>query len=114
MFEILNLFFKQEAALQSDHHSSLRLLLFNLGRNDLVQFVKLIQKVGMYRIQIVQEHNHPRILLLQIGNTFCKLPGSQLKLLLIVLTEVEGLKRKLSSKLASNSPNMRNNWQGHT
>ncbi|KAL0371684.1 UNVERIFIED_CONTAM: Pre-cleavage factor Im subunit [Sesamum calycinum] len=27
----------------------------------------------------VQEHNHPHILLLQIGNTFCKLPGGRLK-----------------------------------
>lgn len=31
-----------------------------------------------YPIQ-VQEHNHPHILLLQIGNTFCKLPGGRLK-----------------------------------
>ncbi|RRT66135.1 hypothetical protein B296_00022216 [Ensete ventricosum] len=29
--------------------------------------------------RIVQEHNHPHILLLQIGNTFCKLPGGRLK-----------------------------------
>ncbi|KAK1386218.1 hypothetical protein POM88_023953 [Heracleum sosnowskyi] len=30
-------------------------------------------------ILLVQEHNHPHILLLQIGNTFCKLPGGRLK-----------------------------------
>lgn len=27
----------------------------------------------------VQEHNHPHVLLLQIGNTFFKLPGGRLK-----------------------------------
>ncbi|MQM22633.1 hypothetical protein Taro_055688, partial [Colocasia esculenta] len=27
----------------------------------------------------VQEHNNPHILLLQVGNTFCKLPGGRLK-----------------------------------
>ncbi|MED6137269.1 hypothetical protein PIB30_063545 [Stylosanthes scabra] len=28
---------------------------------------------------IIQEHNHPHLLLLQIGNTFHKLPGGRLK-----------------------------------
>ncbi|KAG9159689.1 hypothetical protein Leryth_017400 [Lithospermum erythrorhizon] len=68
----------------------------------------------------VQEHNHPHILLLQIGNTFCKLPGGRLKpgendsasLFLLYSTEIEGLKRKLSSKLAANnSPALQPNWQ---
>ncbi|KAJ1376526.1 NUDIX hydrolase-like domain superfamily [Sesbania bispinosa] len=49
----------------------------------------------------VQEHNHPHILLLQIGNTFCKLPGGRLK---PGENEIEGLKRKLTSKLGANSP----------
>ncbi|KAM7472182.1 hypothetical protein LguiA_010365 [Lonicera macranthoides] len=56
----------------------------------------------------VQEHNHPHILLLQIGNTFCKLPGGRLK---PGENEIEGLKRKLSSKLAANSPSLQPNWQ---
>ncbi|KAK6121792.1 hypothetical protein DH2020_044472 [Rehmannia glutinosa] len=56
----------------------------------------------------VQEHNHPHILLLQIGNTFCKLPGGRLK---PGENEVEGLKRKLSSKLAANSPSLQPDWQ---
>jgi len=34
---------------------------------------------GLTLIDQVQEHNHPHILLLQIGNTFCKLPGGRLK-----------------------------------
>ncbi|KAG1361289.1 Pre-mRNA cleavage factor Im 25 kDa subunit 2 [Cocos nucifera] len=56
----------------------------------------------------VQEHNHPHILLLQIGNTFCKLPGGRLK---PGENEIEGLKRKLSSKLGANSPSFQQNWQ---
>lgn len=102
----------------------------------------------------VQEHTHPHILLLQIGNTFCKLPGGRLKpgengmmfsshiyrLIVITIyslfcsqnelhfneefdtsprfdslfltsTEIEGLKRKLSSKLAANSPGLQPDWQ---
>jgi cleavage and polyadenylation specificity factor subunit 5 len=88
----------------------------------------------------VQEHNHPHILLLQIGNTFCKLPGGRLKpgesgeflvaqlfyhIILIWYhheslavhscdwnpAEIEGLKRKLCSKLAVNSPSFPPNWQ---
>ncbi|KAG5049196.1 hypothetical protein JHK85_010299 [Glycine max] len=46
----------------------------------------------------LQEHNHPHILLLQIGNTFCKLPGGRLK---PGENEIEGLKRKLTSKLCA-------------
>ncbi|KAF4380326.1 hypothetical protein F8388_024619, partial [Cannabis sativa] len=30
--------------------------------------------MALWRDTVVQEHNHPHILLLQIGNTFCKLP----------------------------------------
>ncbi|KAL7168554.1 hypothetical protein ACSBR2_038899 [Camellia fascicularis] len=56
----------------------------------------------------VQEHNHPHILLLQIGNTFCKLPGGRLK---PGETEVGGLKRKLNGKLGANSPTLQPDWQ---
>lgn len=82
----------------------------------------------------VQEHNHPHILLLQIGNTFCKLPGGRLKpgengkvlntlcvsvcvhapmqsSYFMFSAEIEGLKRKLSSKLAANSASLQPNWQ---
>lgn len=89
----------------------------------------------------VQEHNHPHILLLQIGNTFCKLPGGRLKpgengkillnlnmriwkiahwakciilgvgVYLILFTEIEGLKRKLTSKLGANSQALVPDWQ---
>lgn len=94
----------------------------------------------------MQEHNHPHILLLQIGNTFCKLPGGRLKpgengmnfyfiyicqvkarilcfthvafawldlasYFFCNFTEIDGLKRKLSSKLAANSPALQPDWQ---
>ena len=102
----------------------------------------------------VQEHNHPHILLLQIGNTFCKLPGGRLKpgengiillltffllhhnvdvspyifsavlfwrfyvshntyALLFWLQEIDGLRRKLTSKLGANSPALVLDWQVH-
>ncbi|CAI5491241.1 unnamed protein product [Closterium sp. Naga37s-1] len=58
------------------------------------------QKEGMRTsvegIILVHHHNHPHILLLQIGNSFFKLPGGRLK---PGEDEVEGLKRKLTSKL---------------
>lgn len=71
------------------------------------------QKEGMRTtvegILIVQEHNHPHVLLLQIGNTFFKLPGGRLK---PGEDEVEGLKRKLTSKLGLTSPDaMQPDWQ---
>ncbi|KAF3527813.1 hypothetical protein DY000_02038332 [Brassica cretica] len=59
-------------------------------------------------ILLVQEHNHPHILLLQIGNTFCKLPGGRLK---PGENEVEGLKRKLTSKLGGNSAGLVPDWK---
>eukprot|EP00252_Welwitschia_mirabilis_P013192 TRINITY_DN29110_c0_g1_i1.p1 TRINITY_DN29110_c0_g1~~TRINITY_DN29110_c0_g1_i1.p1 ORF type:complete len:202 (+),score=29.64 TRINITY_DN29110_c0_g1_i1:535-1140(+) len=59
-------------------------------------------------ILLVQEHNHPHILLLQIGNTFFKLPGGRLK---TGEPEIEGLKRKLSSKLAPTSSSVSYDWE---
>jgi hypothetical protein len=56
----------------------------------------------------VQEHNHPHILLLQIGNSFFKLPGGRLK---PGENEIEGLKRKLTSKLAPTASSIQPDWQ---
>ncbi|KAL5981546.1 Pre-mRNA cleavage factor Im subunit 2 [Asimina triloba] len=67
----------------------------------------LINRVKL-ELVFVQEHNHPHILLLQIGNTFCKLPGGRLK---PGENEIEGLKRKLCSKLAANAASLQPNWQ---
>eukprot|EP01125_Pyxidicula_operculata_P016610 TRINITY_DN573_c0_g1_i2.p1 TRINITY_DN573_c0_g1~~TRINITY_DN573_c0_g1_i2.p1 ORF type:complete len:175 (+),score=31.60 TRINITY_DN573_c0_g1_i2:25-525(+) len=53
-------------------------------------------------ILLVHEHNHPHILLLQIGNTFFKLPGGKLR---AGESEIEGLKRKLDIKLSPVDPN---------
>jgi len=47
-------------------------------------------------IIIVHDHGHPHILLLQIGNSFFKLPGGKLK---PGESEIDGLQRKLSKKL---------------
>ncbi|XP_018686725.2 pre-mRNA cleavage factor Im 25 kDa subunit 2-like isoform X1 [Musa acuminata AAA Group] len=71
-------------------------------------YMKEGMRTSVEGILLVQEHNHPHILLLQIGNTFCKLPGGRLK---PGENEMEGLKRKLCSKLAANSPSFQPNWQ---
>ena len=36
-------------------------------------------RTSVEAILLVHEHNHPHILLLQIGNSFFKLPGGRLK-----------------------------------
>ncbi|CAN1180576.1 Pre-mRNA cleavage factor Im 25 kDa subunit 2 [Linum perenne] len=64
-----------------------------------LNYMKEGMRTSVEAILLVQEHNHPHILLLQIGNTFCKLP------------EIEGLKRKLTSKLGANSPTLVPEWQ---
>ncbi|KAF3335260.1 hypothetical protein FCM35_KLT19767 [Carex littledalei] len=73
-----------------------------------VNYMKEGMRTSVEAILLVQEHNHPHLLLLQIGNTFCKLPGGRLK---PGENEIEGLKRKLCSKLAVNSPSFPQNWQ---
>ncbi|CAL5331575.1 unnamed protein product [Camellia sinensis] len=73
-----------------------------------LNYLKEGMRTSVEAILLVQEHNHPHILLLQIGNTFCKLPGGRLK---PGENEIEGLKRKLSSKLGANSPSLQPNWQ---
>ncbi|KAG1359572.1 K(+) efflux antiporter 2, chloroplastic [Cocos nucifera] len=73
-----------------------------------VNYMKEGMRMSAEAILLVQEHNHPHILLLQIGNTFCKLPGGRLK---PGENEIEGLKRKLSSKLGANTPSFQQNWQ---
>lgn len=73
-----------------------------------VNYMKEGMRTSVEAILLVQEHNHPHLLLLQIGNTFCKLPGGRLK---PGENDVEGLKRKLSSKLAANLPSHQQNWQ---
>nr|CAN74801.1 hypothetical protein VITISV_006288 [Vitis vinifera] len=101
-----------------------------------VNYMKEGMRTSVEAILLVQEHNHPHILLLQIGNTFCKLPGGRLKpgengaildpllrllcmcihvcmsyFFLKIFAEIEGLKRKLSSKLAANSLALQPDWQ---
>ncbi|CAI9767660.1 unnamed protein product [Fraxinus pennsylvanica] len=73
-----------------------------------VNYMKEGMRTSVEGILLVQEHNHPHILLLQIGNTFCKLPGGRLK---PGENEIDGLKRKLSSKLAANSPGLEPDWK---
>ncbi|KAG6597148.1 Acetyl-coenzyme A carboxylase carboxyl transferase subunit alpha, chloroplastic, partial [Cucurbita argyrosperma subsp. sororia] len=73
-----------------------------------VNYMKEGMRTSVEAILLVQEHKHPHILLLQIGNTFCKLPGGRLK---PGENEIEGLKRKLTSKLGANSPALQPDWQ---
>lgn len=66
-------------------------------------------------VLLVHNNNHPHILLLQIGTTFFKLPGGKLR---VNEDPVEGLKRKLTTRLCPNVPNTTTaantiNWQIH-
>ncbi|WOL18223.1 hypothetical protein Cni_G27016 [Canna indica] len=73
-----------------------------------INYMKEGMRTSVEGILLVQEHNHPHLLLLQIGNTFCKLPGGRLK---PGENEIDGMKRKLSSKLAASTPSFQPNWQ---
>ncbi|GAB4858235.1 Pre-mRNA cleavage factor Im subunit 2 [Ancistrocladus abbreviatus] len=73
-----------------------------------VNYMKEGMRTSVEGILVLHEHNHPYILLLQVGNTFRKLPGGRLK---PGENEIEGLKRKLSSKLAANSSAHQPDWQ---
>lgn len=53
-------------------------------------------------ILLVQQHNHPHVLLLQIGNAFFKLPGGRLR---PGENEMDGLRRKLSNNLSQQHTN---------
>ncbi|RYR56296.1 hypothetical protein Ahy_A05g022033 [Arachis hypogaea] len=100
-------------------------------------------RISVAGVLLVQEHNYPHLLLLEIGGTFNKLPGGRLKpgengrilnfhlfsminyliigvlgypnllfvLLFFNLTEIEGLKRKLTSKLGPRLQNLVPNWK---
>ncbi|EYU25086.1 hypothetical protein MIMGU_mgv1a019353mg [Erythranthe guttata] len=59
-------------------------------------------------ILLVHEHNHPYILLLKVGTAFYKLPGGKLE---AGESEINGLKRKLSSKLGPDPPSPQPDWQ---
>ncbi|CAI0403395.1 unnamed protein product [Linum tenue] len=73
-----------------------------------VNYMKEGMRTSVEAILLVHEHNHPHILLLQIGNTFCRLSGGRLK---PGEMEIEGLKRKLTRKLGANSPALVPDWQ---
>jgi len=70
------------------------------------------EKEGLRRtveaILLVHQHKHPHILLLQIGNTFFKLPGGRLK---PGEGEIEGLQRKLTNKLAPTINTYQPKWE---
>lgn len=59
-------------------------------------------------ILLVQEHNYPHVLLLQIGNSFFKLPGGRLR---PAEDELEGLKRKLTNSLTPSNTALQIQWE---
>ncbi|KAI9033256.1 cleavage and polyadenylation specific factor 5 [Hyaloraphidium curvatum] len=70
------------------------------------------EMAGMRRsveaILVVHEHGHPHILMMQIANTFFKLPGSYLK---PGEDEIEGLKVRLHQQLSPPGPYDPNEWE---
>eukprot|EP00027_Filamoeba_sp_ATCC50430_P009061 CAMPEP_0168558484 /NCGR_PEP_ID=MMETSP0413-20121227/9999_1 /TAXON_ID=136452 /ORGANISM="Filamoeba nolandi, Strain NC-AS-23-1" /LENGTH=177 /DNA_ID=CAMNT_0008589617 /DNA_START=143 /DNA_END=673 /DNA_ORIENTATION=+ len=59
-------------------------------------------------ILLVHQHKHPHVLLLQIGNTFFKLAGGRLN---PGEGEMDGLKRKLTNKLAPTINTYQPKWE---
>ncbi|XP_074598291.1 cleavage and polyadenylation specificity factor subunit 5 [Brevipalpus obovatus] len=70
------------------------------------------EKIGMRRsvegVLLVHEHRLPHVLLLQLGTTFFKLPGGELK---AGEDEMDGLKRLMSETLGHQQPDsVANEW----
>uniref|UniRef100_A0A1D1Z7A5 Pre-mRNA cleavage factor Im 25 kDa subunit n=1 Tax=Anthurium amnicola TaxID=1678845 RepID=A0A1D1Z7A5_9ARAE len=59
-------------------------------------------------VLLVELCQHPHVLLLQVRNSFFKLPGGRLR---PGESDIEGLKRKLSSKLSVNESGENDAWQ---
>ncbi|XP_064996713.1 pre-mRNA cleavage factor Im 25 kDa subunit 1-like isoform X1 [Musa acuminata AAA Group] len=62
----------------------------------------------VHGILLVELFQHPHVLLLQVRNSFFKLPGGRLR---SGESDVEGLKRKLSRKLSSEENGTNDDWQ---
>ncbi|URD75632.1 Cleavage and polyadenylation specificity factor [Musa troglodytarum] len=62
----------------------------------------------VHGILLVELFQHPHVLLLQVRNSFFKLPGGRLR---PGESDVEGLKRKLSRKLSSEENGTTDDWQ---
>ncbi|OIW06620.1 hypothetical protein TanjilG_04014 [Lupinus angustifolius] len=71
-------------------------------------YIKEGMRTTVGGILLVQEHNHPHILLFKNRYNFYTLPGGRLKL---GENETDGLKRKLTSKLGADSPAYVPDWQ---
>jgi len=78
----------------------------------MIRMADLYKKFGMRRVVegllLAHEHSHPHVLLLQIGNTYFKLPGGRLR---VGEHETDGLRRKLSNKLGTPNADSTINWQ---
>lgn len=59
-------------------------------------------------VLLVELFQHPHVLLLQVKNSYFKLPGGRLR---CGESDTEGLKRKLTGKLSCNDNGINNDWQ---
>lgn len=93
---------KKEAKVDKDVFPSDRLnrMRANFMRDGLRTYVE--------GLLLVHEYGHPHLLLLQKGNKIIRLPGGRLR---PGENEIEGLKRKLTSKLSSSSSSGQSDWQ---
>ncbi|KAI3843784.1 hypothetical protein MKX03_017981 [Papaver bracteatum] len=62
-------------------------------------------RVCMEAVMLVELFKQPHFLVLQMRNSYFKLPGGRLR------PEIEGLKRKLSNKLSYNGNGVDDNWE---
>mmetsp|Transcript_17647 Transcript_17647/g.27745 ORF Transcript_17647/g.27745 Transcript_17647/m.27745 type:complete len:443 (-) Transcript_17647:103-1431(-) len=78
----------------------------------MIRMAELYKQFGMRRVVegllLAHDHCHPHVLLLQIGNTYFKLPGGRLR---VGEHETDGLRRKLNNKLGTPVAESSVNWQ---
>jgi len=81
-------------------------------KDRMVRMKDLYKKRGLRRVVeglcVVHVRNHPHVLLLQIGNTYFKLPGGRLR---VGEEEIPGLKRKITNKLGTPNAEYHINWE---
>ncbi|XBI01082.1 hypothetical protein VPH35_129935 [Triticum aestivum] len=79
-----------------------------LGHRDNFVLGPPLLRTCVHGVLLVELSGHPHVLLLQVRNSSFLLPGGRLR---PAEQDVQGLKRKLSSKLAAADPNGDHHWQ---
>ncbi|KAI3997525.1 hypothetical protein MKX01_008132 [Papaver californicum] len=103
IYPLRGYYFGSKDAILPKHHTyfdQLHKLKSNYSTNGMRVCVEAVMLVELYK--------QPHLLVLQMRNSFFKLPGGRLRL---GESEIEGLQRKLSNKLSYNGNGVDSNWE---